>query len=154
MIVNKEIIMKKWQKPRERYNSHKSNAKVRGIEWLFTFETWVKVWVDSGKWEQRGNRKGQYCMARIGDKGPYSPNNVVIKTTEENKKEAYDLGSIKTPNMTGIKWTQSRRTNHTSKSGDPEVRQKISNSLKGHTVSDEARQKMRLAKLGKKRKAA
>ena len=139
---------------RRRYHSHKSNATYRGIDWLFTFEAWVKVWVDSGKWEHRGNRKGQYCMARKGDQGPYSPENVVIKTTEENKREAYDIGSIKTPDMTGTIWSETRRQNHNSKSGDPEVRQKISNSLKGHTVSDETRQKMRLAKLGKKRKAA
>ena len=139
---------------KRKYASHKWQAKNRNIDWLFTFENWIKMWINSGKWEERGNKGHQYCMARKGDQGPYSPDNVIIKTTEENKREAYDIGSIKTPDMTGTIWSETRRQNHNSKSGDPEVRQKISNSLKGHTVSDETRQKMRLAKLGKKRKAA
>ena len=94
-------------------------------------------------------------MSRKGDIGPYSPDNVVIKLFTDNVKEAHQNGSAKKPpNMAGTKWSTERRQNHTSKSGDLEVRIKISNSLKGHKVSDEARQKMRLAKLGKKRKAA
>lgn len=58
-------------------------------------------------------------------------------------------GGENPPNHKGKKWTESRRNNHMSKSGDIQVRTKISDSLKGHNVSDETKEKMRNAKLGK-----
>lgn len=73
--------------PRQHYRRQRNNAKVRGIAWEFTFETWMKVWIDSGKWEQRGNRAAQYVMARHGDKGAYAPGNVAIVTAEQNHKD-------------------------------------------------------------------
>lgn len=63
-------------------------AKVRGIEWQLTFEEWWDIWEQSGKYEQRGRGAGKYCMSRIGDVGPYSVNNVVIKTIDDNNREA------------------------------------------------------------------
>lgn len=72
---------------RGKYKQHKANAKRRGVEWLFTFETWLKFWKDSGKWEKRGNRKGQYQMARKLDRGPYSPENCRIVKQEHNTAE-------------------------------------------------------------------
>jgi hypothetical protein len=74
---------------KNKYAVHKAGAKVRNIEWLFTFEDWLQLWIDSGKWEQRGNKRGQYCMSRYGDKGPYSLNNVFIQLTSQNTSEAY-----------------------------------------------------------------
>jgi hypothetical protein len=82
-----------FRRAREAYNKQKRNALKRKdrngdpIEWLFTFETWLEIWLKSGKWHQRGNRRGQYCMARFGDVGPYSPDNVEIKTVGENHIE-------------------------------------------------------------------
>ena len=61
--------------------SQKCSAKERGIEWLLSFEEWYKIWVDSGKFPLRGRKKGQYCMARFGDVGPYSVDNVKIILT-------------------------------------------------------------------------
>src|SRR5215469_18965083 len=49
---------------------HRSVAKQRGIEFLLTFQEWLAIWHDSGKWAERGCKQGQYCMARFGDKGP------------------------------------------------------------------------------------
>jgi hypothetical protein len=46
------------------------------------------MWQDSGKWEQRGRKQGQYCMARKGDVGPYSPDNVDIITIRQNSIDA------------------------------------------------------------------
>ena len=70
------------------YHIQKRHAKNRGIEWLFTYESWIKVWEDSGKFHLRGCRVGQYVMARKGpDIGPYSPDNVEIKTCSENNKD-------------------------------------------------------------------
>jgi hypothetical protein len=74
-----------WRKtPRGQYWQHKSNAQKRRIPWEFTFESWWKLWQDSGHWEQRGHSPGQYCMGRNGDEGPYSPSNCKIITVDDN----------------------------------------------------------------------
>jgi hypothetical protein len=80
-------IFEKIRFAKKRYSEQKGVAKSRKIEWLFTFETWWKMWTDSGKWELRGNRKNQYCMARKGDVGPYSPENVDIILTTQNSSD-------------------------------------------------------------------
>ena len=72
---------------RRRYRQHKKRSRRRGIPWHFNYITWLRKWSESGKWRKRGTRKGQYVMARPGDRGPYSPNNVRICTVEENHKE-------------------------------------------------------------------
>ena len=69
------------------YINHKSHAKRRGIPFLLTFEEWWAVWEQSGKWEQRGFRKGQYVMARFADQGAYEVGNVRICTVSENALE-------------------------------------------------------------------
>ena len=73
---------------KQRYKEQLKKANSRKIDWLFTFEDWCKVWEDSGKWDQRGCRKGEYVMSRLGDVGPYSPANIVIKLCSENVSEA------------------------------------------------------------------
>lgn len=73
--------------PVHKYHSQRLCAQTRGIEWLFTFDTWWQVWQESGKWEQRGQGIDQYVMSRPGDKGPYAPHNVQIVTGRENLRE-------------------------------------------------------------------
>ncbi len=68
------------------YYAHKSIARIRQIPFEFTFEEWKSVWLNSGKWEERGRGSGKYCMARFNDIGPYSVNNVYITTNNENSK--------------------------------------------------------------------
>lgn len=63
---------------RKAYTSQKNQAARRGIGWLFDFEGWCAVWDESGRWDQRGKRIGQYVMARNGDTGPYHASNVSI----------------------------------------------------------------------------
>ena len=76
------------------YKYLKSYAKRRvdrngdPIGWEFTFDTWLEVWIQSGKLDQRGTHEGGYVMARKGDIGPYSPDNVDIITHSENIKFA------------------------------------------------------------------
>lgn len=72
------------------YAKQRHYAGRRGIEWLFTLETWAETWTSSGKWEMRGQGDGRYCMARNGDKGPYSPSNVRIILSSENGSEAFE----------------------------------------------------------------
>ena len=69
------------------YTQHKSNAKTRGVDFLFAFEQWRDWWVATGKWEQRGRGRGKYCMRRQGDTGPYSIDNVFCGTNEENVRD-------------------------------------------------------------------
>jgi hypothetical protein len=70
-----------------RYKHHRARAKSRGILWELTFEEWWDIWAKSGKWEDR--RSGGYCMARRGDVGPYSKDNVRIASCTENLQESH-----------------------------------------------------------------
>ena len=130
MLTDEENIMD-LKSARKKYASHKWQAKNRKVEWLFTFDTWIKKWEESGKWEQRGHKKGQYCMSRPNDQGPYSPENVIIKTHSENVIEAHKVGSAKKPpSQKGKKWSDSRRKNHDiSKINTPERAEKIRQSI-------------------------
>ena len=86
-MPRKDHDLKYWSTPKGKYCRHKANAKKRGVEWQFTFETWWAFWESSGKWPYRGNRKGKYQMARNGDRGPYSPSNCRIVKQESNTAE-------------------------------------------------------------------
>jgi hypothetical protein len=73
---------------RKQFHSHKGGAKHRGIPFLLTYAEWLAIWEQSGHLHERGNRKGQYCMARYGDQGAYEVGNVRIVTNAENQVEA------------------------------------------------------------------
>lgn len=73
---------------RKAFTAHKSNAKRRGVEFLFTFEQWRDWWLATGKWEQRGRGRGKFCMRRHGDVGPYSLDNVFCGTNEDNLRDS------------------------------------------------------------------
>jgi hypothetical protein len=105
-----------------RYHAQKSDATRRGIPWLFTFETWMAVWRKSRKLPMRGNRVGQYCMTRPGDRGPYSPENVRIRRIDKNVKE---------------------------KGWSATARAKISAAHTGRIFSEETRARMRVAALAR-----
>jgi hypothetical protein len=80
---------RQWFKtPRGRYHHQKSTSLSRGVEFLLTFEEWWDIWQTSGKWELRGRRRGQYVMARFGDRGPYERSNIRICLVEENIGES------------------------------------------------------------------
>src|SRR6516162_1329529 len=59
-------------------------ARSRDILFLFSFDEWWSFWKKSGHWDKRGLKRGQYVMARFGDVGPYSADNVEIVKTEHN----------------------------------------------------------------------
>jgi hypothetical protein len=66
---------------------HKRSAKERHIGFKFTYEEWVAWWETNlgPDWiNKRGCKRGQYVMARKGDKGPYAPWNVECVTCSEN----------------------------------------------------------------------
>ena len=74
-----------WRKDNDlwhKYKSQENMAATRGIEWQFDFETWVDWW---GKdISKRGRSADSLVMARIGDQGPYHPENVEKLTFKEN----------------------------------------------------------------------
>lgn len=73
------------------YIQHRGHARKRGVPFLMTFKEWWSIWNVSGKWSLRGQRKGQYVMARFGDQGPYAVGNVHIITCSENIAEGNKL---------------------------------------------------------------
>jgi hypothetical protein len=75
------------RKAKDQFFNQRCAARYRRIKWKMTFEEWWKIWSDSGHWEKRGRRVGQYVMARFGDKGPYSVENVKIMRAEANIQE-------------------------------------------------------------------
>ena len=78
---------------RKLYTQHKSNAKQRGVLFLITLAQWKQVWLDSGKWDQRGRGAAKYCMCRIGDMGAYEVGNVFIDTNHRNVSDG-NIGKI------------------------------------------------------------
>ncbi|MEK1932225.1 MAG: hypothetical protein AAAC47_21105, partial [Pararhizobium sp.] len=74
--------------PFHRFCRQRMNAKARGIEWNLSFADWWRIWRDSGKWDQRG-RGYRFNMARYGDSGPYSEENVYICTGAQNASDSY-----------------------------------------------------------------
>ena len=86
---------------KQRYNEQKYRATNRGIQFILTFEQWFDIWQQSGKWEQRGCRKGMYVMSRIGDIGAYEKNNVFIQLHQSNAKDG-QLGKKLSSDHIGI----------------------------------------------------
>lgn len=70
--------------PRGKYSQQKANAWKRRIPWQITYEQWWQLWQASGHWPDRGYRRGQYVMGRLGDAGAYRVGNVEIILFEVN----------------------------------------------------------------------
>lgn len=96
-INKKENSRLWWSSPKGKYSLHKYRAARQNIPWEFTFETWWKMWEDSGKYNFRGSGKDMYCMCRYKDEGAYSPSNVYIAKTEENKRDAWLNNKLRLP---------------------------------------------------------
>lgn len=72
------------------YARQKWSAADREIEFNFTFEEWVSWWETQlgPNWMQlRGRTKGKYHMARKGDVGPYSAENVIMLSCSQNSSD-------------------------------------------------------------------
>lgn len=75
--------------PARAYFCQRHNAGIRGIKWDISFPEWWSIWEESGKYHLRGRVKGEYAMARFGDTGSYSKDNVYICLASENSKDYY-----------------------------------------------------------------
>ena len=74
---------------KRKYHQHKCVAKQRKIDFNLTFIEWRDIWLQSGKWDERGAQKGKYCMSRNNDIGPYEVGNVFIQLFERNYSDAH-----------------------------------------------------------------
>jgi hypothetical protein len=72
------------KKARLRWSQHRQNSRNRRIGFKFDFPTWIGMWVASGVWPERGRHRGQFVMARRGDRGDYEPANILFITNGEN----------------------------------------------------------------------
>jgi hypothetical protein len=138
-VTLKEQIMTTEQL--KKYRQHKRNATHRGIDFLLSFEEWIDIWEQSGKWDLRGNRPGYYVMSRNGDNGPYALSNVYINSFENNKLEGRlgKMHSTESKDKIREKATgrPSMHKGRTLPSLSNDAKQKISNALKGRKQSEE-----------------
>jgi hypothetical protein len=74
---------------KHKYNCQRISARCRGIEWQFTYDSWLAWWGDDIA--NRGRLKGQLVMARHKDIGPYSPANTYKATPHENSIERTEV---------------------------------------------------------------
>ncbi|MCK1403596.1 hypothetical protein IVB45_01465 [Bradyrhizobium sp. 4] len=119
------------RKLRADFCSQRSAAASRGIGFALTFSDWLAVWIASGKLLKRGRHRGQYVMARMGDRGPYAIDNVEIIPHAENVRQ-FHVGKI-------VSLETCRRIS-AAKLGKPksaEHRAKLSAALRGRTLSRE-----------------
>ena len=61
---------------KRKWQLHRTNAKMRGIEFKLTFEEWFCWWMETGHYHERGREVGKYVMGRVGDKGAYELGNI------------------------------------------------------------------------------
>ena len=64
------------------YWAQKQNARRRGIDFEFTYDTWISWWGDDIA--LRGKGRDKLVMARKGDTGSYHPDNVVKMLNQDN----------------------------------------------------------------------
>ncbi len=136
---------------RNNYLYQKSAAKGRDIEFLLSFDEWIKIWMDSGHLPNRGKGSSQYCMSRFDDKGAYAVGNVKIITNCQNEKER----KLTESGRERLRQAAKGNKNSVGRVISEETRNKISKALKGRKcgprppITEETRLKMRLSHLGK-----
>ncbi len=142
--LNPKTKRKPLAKMRYAFHIQKFTSGKRGIAFELTFEEWWDIWNRSGKWEQRGRCKGQYCMARFGDTGSYSVDNVRIITVKENQNE-YHLGRP-------LSEEHKKKVSESQKGKiiPADQRAKMSKWHTGKKLSDEHRTKISIASRGEK----
>lgn len=88
-LTQKEIIsarsayLSQWHSCKKKLDRSKEPVMMK-----LSFEEWLSIWIDSGKWYNRGKKIGQYCMCRKDDIGHYEIGNVYIDLSSINSKTA------------------------------------------------------------------
>ena len=139
-----------------RYRQQRQAAAKRNIEFNLSFEQWWDIWQQSGHWENRGRKIGQYCMSRYGDIGTYEISNVFIQQSRHNVSQAQaGRPSSKKGKSTRPQTTEEKLKNSLAHLGKPkgpmseEHKQKIREVRKLQITSAETKEKMRLSQLAR-----
>ena len=133
---------------RYRYYQQRWRAIERGIVWNLTYVKWRMIWAQSGHWDNRGRKKGNYCMSRPGDKGPYSPDNVSIILFTQNASDGH-LGKKKSIE-TRKKMSKSQLGNKNGLGNKSRTGQPGTCGMTGRKHSLVSKKKMSDVKLGNK----
>jgi len=141
---------------KQRFRQQRQMASKRGIEFKLSFEQWWDIWQQSGHWEERGRKIGQYCMSRVGDLGAYEIDNVFIQLSRANVSQAQQ-GRIspKRGRTTRPQTAEEKLKNSLAHLGKPkgpmteEHKQKLREVRKLQVTSDETKEKMRLSQLAR-----
>ncbi len=138
--------LKKWrlENPYEyAYQTQRNNAKRRGIDFNLTYEEWLSIWENSGHFNERGRKLGQYVMSRFNDIGDYSINNVEIIVMQKNQSDA-TKGKKKPPMSENQKKLLSSilRGRKITSPRSEEYRINLSNSRIGKTWTNEQKENM------------
>ena len=121
---------------RKAFTQHKSNARQRCVEFLFTFEQWRDWWLATGKFDQRGRGRDKFCMRRHGDVGPYSIDNVFCGTNAENVRDG-NIGKTMSDQTRALISEANTGKPHPWSAGErnvmhrPEVKAKLSAAISG-----------------------
>jgi len=77
--------------PREKYTGMRFHSEERGIDFNLSYEEFLEMWLESGKWELRGKHKEAYQLCRYHDEGAYSVNNCYIGTVQQNQHDKHKI---------------------------------------------------------------
>lgn len=121
---------------RHAYLAQRQATKLRGcdklghkIEFKLTFREWLTIWLGSGKMQQRGKYRGDYCMARHNDLGDYEVGNVSIVLQHVNNSKAHQ----------GQKHTEAekkRRSAANMGAANPKARKVLLNGVEYSTLNE------------------
>jgi hypothetical protein len=89
--LNPELLVHVTRRLKRKFITQRVNAKNRGIEWRLTFEQWRDWWLATGHIDERGKQRGQWVMARPGDRGAYELGNIKCILAESNAIEGNQL---------------------------------------------------------------
>ena len=87
---NKKEATRQWRlanPQRSAYLDQRAKAHSRGIDWEFTFDSWIAWWGED--FDKRGRDGTELVMARRGDTGPYSIENVTKITARQNLEDGH-----------------------------------------------------------------
>jgi len=88
-LSQEELAKAKRQYSFQKYGcKNKRDAAGNPVEVRMSFDDWLQIWIESGKYHLRGCRKGCYVMGRKNDLGHYAVGNVEIIPHADNSRFA------------------------------------------------------------------
>jgi hypothetical protein len=70
------------------YFNWKSGCIGSGYEVELTLVEWIKWWMETGEWANRGRTRDSVCMGRLDFDKPFNLSNIQIMTVRERSQKA------------------------------------------------------------------